>query len=74
MKMNLRKIMRAIWIALILTIVAGGMMSCEKEPVCTCTVTVYMDGWFFDTFQGYCPDHEEYQEFHYWEELDCGGN
>lgn len=30
----------------LLAIVAGGMMSCEKEPVCTCTLSTYlMEDW-----------------------------
>ena len=33
MKMNIRKTMRGLWIALILGTVAGGMTSCEMENV-----------------------------------------
>tara|TARA_R100000951_G_C2613707_1_gene172048 strand:- start:514 stop:789 length:276 start_codon:yes stop_codon:yes gene_type:complete len=33
MKINIRKLMRGLWICLILGTVAGGMTSCEKEPI-----------------------------------------
>ena len=38
--------MKKIIIATILGVVAGGMMSCSKEPVCNCTKSVYlMEDW-----------------------------
>ena len=39
---KINKIFRTVWIAAMLIVVAGGMTSCEKEPVCNCTKSVYM--------------------------------
>lgn len=43
MKINMRKVMRGLYITLILGIVAGGAISCEPEPCLDCW-SYYVDG------------------------------